>query len=182
MRACRLADWNTQSQQQKHEFFRMINGLIFSPQSTATSSCFLIQWPVEPLKWVSCFTFMINRSVLLVLIIYFLKISLEMTSHICTLTFFPYPSQVVVVEATTITQGGADAHGAAGYEAHTDVIPLFQTILTFVSSGHIYSITFLSRRADLKSVICFNCEVQTYGYQTREDLSKHCYQTLLKSK
>lgn len=43
---------------------------------------------------------------------------------------------------TMVTQEGAEAHGAAGCEVHTDdVIPLFQSILTFVSVGHIDSMT-----------------------------------------
>lgn len=53
------------------------------------------------------------------------------------LTYFFIPFQVavvvVVVVVTTVTQEGAEAHGAVGYGVHTeDVIPLFQSILTFV--------------------------------------------------
>lgn len=49
------------------------------------------------------------------------------------LTYFFIPFQVAVVVVTTVTQEGAEAHGAVGYGVHTeDVIPLFQSILTFV--------------------------------------------------
>ncbi len=60
---------------------------------------------------------------------------------------------MAVAVVTTVTQEGAEAHGAAGYEVHTDdVIPLFQSILMFVSClcrPHLLDL-FLSRRADLK--------------------------------
>lgn len=37
-------------QQKKHRLFNLNDGLMFSPQSIATLSCFLTQQPVEPLK------------------------------------------------------------------------------------------------------------------------------------
>lgn len=60
------------------------------------------------------------------------------TIFILTYLFKPFQVVAVVVVAvvvvTTVTQEGAEAHGAAGFGVHTeDVIPLFQSILTFVS-------------------------------------------------
>lgn len=49
---------------------------------------------------------------------------------------FSKPPQAVAaaVAVTTVTQEGAEAHGVAGCEVHTDdVVPLFRSILTFVS-------------------------------------------------
>ncbi len=77
---------------------------------------------------------------------------------------FSKPFQVVAVAVvTTVTQEGAEAHGAAGYEVHTDdVIPLFQSILMFVSClcrPHLLDL-FLSRRADLKQQQKNNVQTQ----------------------
>lgn len=64
-----------------------------------------------------------------------------MTNYIILFLHCPISSKpfqvVAVVVVTTVTLEGAEAHGAVGYEVHTDdVTPLFQSILTFVSPLH----------------------------------------------
>lgn len=71
------------------------------------------------------------------------------------LFFLHHPASQVAVAAvaTTVTLEEAAAHGAVGFEAHTDdVVLLFQSILMF--SPLLAPSTVWKLKADLKPVTC----------------------------